>query len=127
MTLLADAVPITFVPTTDRARAKPFYEGVLGLPLLAEDDFAATFALANGATLRLTSIPQHVAGQHTVLGWAVADIRAAMTELKERGVTFRIYEGLGQDAQGVWQAPGGGAKVAWFADPDVNVLSLTEF
>lgn len=127
MTLLADAVPITFVLTTDRSRAKPFYETVLGLSVLAEDDFAVTFALAGGTTLRLTSFPKHIAQEPTVLGWTVADLHAAMAELQERGVTFRIYEGLGQDADGVWEAPGGGAKVVWFADPDGNVLSLTEF
>jgi predicted enzyme related to lactoylglutathione lyase len=47
--------------------------------------------------------------------------------LRGKGVTFRIYEGFGQDADGIWSVPGGGARVAWFADPDGNVLSLTQF
>jgi len=42
-------------------------------------------------------------------------------------VTFKIYEGFGQDENGIWSPPGGGAKVAWFSDPDGNVLSLTQF
>ena len=127
MSLLAQAGPVSFILTADRTRSKPFYAGALGLPLLSEDDFAVTFALAGGATMRLTDLPGHEALGHTVLGWTVPDIHAAATELKGKGITFRIYEGFGQDDNGVWTAPGGGAKVAWFTDPDGNVLSLTQF
>jgi catechol 2,3-dioxygenase-like lactoylglutathione lyase family enzyme len=66
------------------------------------------------------------AGAHTVLGWAVPDIRAAITALKAKGVEFLVYPGFGQDADGVWAHPGGGAKICWFNDPDGNNLSLTE-
>ena len=127
MVSLAAAQPVSFILTADRAAAKPFYAGALGLPILSEDDFAVTFALAGGATLRLTDLPDHAAQGHTVLGWAIDDIAAAVAELRGRGVSFRIYEGFGQDAQGVWTPPGGGARVAWFTDPDGNVLSLTQF
>lgn len=127
MTVLAAAAPVSFVLTADRARAKPFYAGALGLPIVAEDDFAVTFALAGGAVIRLTDLPGHAAGAHTVLGWAVDDIRESVATLKARGITFRIYEGFGQDADGIWCAPKGGAQVAWFTDPDRNVLSLTQF
>ena len=127
MTLLAAAHPISFVLTANRSAAKPFYAGALGLAIVSEDDFAVTFALAGGATMRLTDLPGHVAQGHTVLGWAVADIGAAVADLRGKGVTFKIYEGFGQDADGIWSPPGGGAKVAWFCDPDGNVLSLTQF
>jgi predicted enzyme related to lactoylglutathione lyase len=124
---LITADPVAFILTADRSRAKPFYAGALGLPILAEDDFAVTLDLGGGATIRLTDLPDHQAAQHTVLGWGVPDIRAAVAELKARGVTFRIYEGFGQDTDGIWTPPGGGARVAWFTDPDGNVLSLTQF
>jgi catechol 2,3-dioxygenase-like lactoylglutathione lyase family enzyme len=124
---LRPAEPIAFILTADRAKAKPFYAGALGLPILAEDDFAVTLDLGNGMTIRLTDLPGHTAAQHTVLGWGVPDIRAAVAELKAKGVTFRIYEGFGQDEAGIWSPPGGGAQVAWFTDPDGNVLSLTQF
>ncbi|MBV1689760.1 VOC family protein [Novosphingobium sp. G106] len=126
MTLLS-ASPVAFILTADRTRAKPFYAGALGLPILSEDDFAVTFGLGSGMTIRLTDLPGHTGAQHTVLGWDVPDIAAAAAELKAKGVTFRIYEGFGQDADGIWSPPGGGAKVAWFTDPDGNVLSLTQF
>ena len=127
MTLLPDAQVMSFVNTADRAAAKPFYAETLSLQLEAEDGFAVTFALAGGARLRLSDLPGHKAQHHTVLGWAVADIGAAVTELRGKGVGFKIYDGFGQDPDGIWTAPGGAAKVAWFTDPDGNVLSLTQF
>ena len=127
MTLPTEAKSVSFILTADRVRAKPFYAGVLGLRILAEDDFATTFDLGGGAAMRLTDLPDHTAGGHTVLGWNVPDIRAAAGDLKAKGVTFKVYEGFGQDADGIWSPPGGGAKVAWFTDPDGNVLSLTQF
>jgi catechol 2,3-dioxygenase-like lactoylglutathione lyase family enzyme len=127
MTFLAQASAVSFVLTADRTRSKPFYAGALGLPILGEDPFAVTFGLAGGATMRLTDLPGHEALGHTVLGWSVADIRKAVAELVSKGITFKVYEGFGQDADGIWAAPGGGAQVAWFGDPDGNVLSLTQF
>jgi hypothetical protein len=78
MRLLAEAAPVSFILTADRARAKPFYAGALGLPIVSEDDFAVTFALAGGARVRLTDLPNHEAGEQTVLGWNVPDISAAV-------------------------------------------------
>ena len=127
MSQLAAAAPVSFILTANRCAAKPFYAGALGLPIIAEDDFAVTFALSGGATMRLTDLPGHQAQNHTVLGWGVADIRVAVAELKAKGITFRVYDGFGQDADGIWSPPGGGAQVAWFTDPDGNVLSLTQF
>ena len=127
MSSIAQAAPVSFILTANRAIAKPFYAGALGLPIAAEDDFAVTFALAGGAVVRLTDLPGHQAAGHTVLGWQVPDIRAAVAELRAKGVTFKVYDGFGQDSDGVWSPPGGGALVAWFTDPDGNVLSLTQF
>jgi predicted enzyme related to lactoylglutathione lyase len=127
MTDLAAATPVSFVLTADRISAKAFYQTALGLALMAEDGFAVTFALGGGATMRLTDLPDHKPLTHTVLGWNVADIHASVADLKARGVGFRIYDGFGQDEDGIWASPGGDAKVAWFTDPDGNVLSLTQF
>lgn len=126
MALPANSAPMCFVMTTDRSRAKPFYADVLGLRILGEDGHAVTFDLGNRTPLRLTDFPDHRASGHTVLGWHVADIRAAAAALKAKGVEFKVYEGFGQDAEAIWASPDGGAKVAWFADPDGNVLSLTQ-
>lgn len=126
MTLPAASAPVCFVLTADRARTKPFYAEVLGLRLLGEDDHAATFDLGNRTPMRLTDLPGHQAAGHTVLGWHVADITGTARALTAKGVKFNVYEGFGQDADGIWASPDGGAKVAWFCDPDGNVLSLTQ-
>ena len=125
--VLTEASSVTFILTADRARSKPFYAGALGLEILAEDENAVTFAFSGGARIRLTDLPGHEGREGTVLGWAVADIASAMASLKSKGVTFRKFAGPDQDADGVWTAPDGSAKVAWFADPDGNMLSITEF
>jgi hypothetical protein len=67
-----------------------------------------------------------VPSAHTVLGWTVPDIAAAVALLKERGVAMNVYEGFGQDELGIWQAPDRSAKIVWFNDPEGNVLSLKQ-
>ena len=62
----------------------------------------------------------------TVLGWIVPDCAAAARELASHGVTFHRYPWMEQDDLGIWRAPSG-AQVVWFADPDGNTLSITQF
>ena len=124
MSLPAAARPVAFILTADRATTKPFYAEVLGLQILGEEDFGITFDLGGGATMRRTDIPDHTPGPHTVMGWEVPDIRAAMGELRGKGVSFAIYEGFGQDAEGVWTFQD--THLAWFNDPEGNNLSLAQ-
>jgi catechol 2,3-dioxygenase-like lactoylglutathione lyase family enzyme len=125
MASLAASTPVTFIITADAARSRAYYADTLALPLGKQDDFAVVYDLA-GTILRVTEVAGFTAGPHPVLGWAVADIAATVTTLRARGVAFTIYEGFGQDDLGIWTAPDGIAKVAWFNDPDGNVLSLTQ-
>lgn len=125
MVSLARATPVAFVLTRDPARAKVFYSNVLGLHTRSEDDFATTYDL-HGTPLRLTTVADHQASPHTVIGWMVQDIAATSRALANKGVAFNIYPGFGQDDLGIWTAPDGRLKVNWFNDPDGNVLSLTE-
>lgn len=125
MTSLSGARPVTFIMTADAERSRAFYAGTLALPLGPQDDFATVYDLG-GATLRVTEIAGWAGSPHPALGWHVADIAATARALTEKGVTFTIYEGFGQDDLGIWTAPDGKARVAWFNDPDGNVLSLTQ-
>ena len=117
--------PVMFINVGDRQRGLDFYTGPLGLKLRSSDHFG-DFLEVDGALIRLTALPGYQAGAHPVFGWNVVDIVASVTALRARGVAFTIYEGMGQDALGVWTAPDGVAKVAWFNDPDGNVLSLSQ-
>lgn len=125
MAPLASAPPVIFVITRDQAASAAFYGGTLGLRLGRQDDFATVYDLA-GTILRVTEVAGFAAGAHPVLGWSVPDITATCAELRDKGVAFIIYPGFGQDDLGIWTAPDGVARVAWFADPDGNVLSLTQ-
>jgi len=123
--MLESARVIPFVPSTDLERSRQFYEAVLGLSVAETSPYA--FALrTGGTTLRLTKVDELRPQPFTVLGWAVPAIHEAVAELAGRGVEFTRYDGMGQDPDGVWTAPGG-AMVAWFSDPDGNTLSLTQF
>ena len=124
-TTLAGFDLIAFVSTTNPARAEKFYADALGLLLVNQSPFALVFD-AHGTMLRVTVVKRLDPAPNTVLGWAVADISEATRALAARGVVFLRYQGMRQDAQGIWQSPSG-AMIAWFTDPDGNVLSLTQF
>lgn len=122
--MLGSRAVVAFVATRDPDRAREFYEGVLGLRLVADEPFALVFD-AHGTTLRLQKVQELAPARHTVLGWLVPDIAAAVGSLSGAGVSFERFPGLPQDDLGVCSFPGGG-RVAWFRDPDGNTLSLTE-
>jgi catechol 2,3-dioxygenase-like lactoylglutathione lyase family enzyme len=118
---------IAFVHITDWARARAFYEDVIGLRLVEEEKPFALVFDANGIMLRLTPGGEHKPAPGTVLGWEVESIEATVEQLIAAGVEFLRYPGMNDgDPLGIWTSPSG-ARVAWFHDPDKNVLSLTQF
>lgn len=116
---------VGFVTIVDVARAKNFYRDTLGLRLIAEEPPFALVFEANGIMLRLGMGTELPPTHGTVLGWQVPDIIAAVKELEQTGVHFERYQQMKQDEFGIWTSPTG-AKVAWFKDPDGNILSLSE-
>ena len=125
MNLQADATPVVFVNVSDRERGLGFYRDTLGLPVRGSDAFG-DFLEFSGALLRMTALPDYKAAPHPVLGWNVSDIAAAVRALRVRGVTFIVHEGFGQDELGIWTSPDGAARLAWFADPYGNLLTLSQ-
>jgi catechol 2,3-dioxygenase-like lactoylglutathione lyase family enzyme len=117
---------VGFLNCTNAEKAKAFYEGVLGFRFVADDAFALVFD-ANGTMLRINKAQQFTLAHGTVLGWEVDDIQAAVEELSARGVAFEQFnlDFMKQDAAGIWTAPSGD-QVAWFRDPDGNVLSVSQ-
>jgi len=113
-----------FVPTTDPTKAKRFYKDTLGLKLLSQDSYALEFD-ANGTLLRVTAVQKLTPQPFTILGWNVDDITSMIKRLNRKKIIFERYEFLEQDSLGIWTSPNG-SKVAWFKDPDGNILSLTQ-
>lgn len=122
--MLTDAKAVGFISTTDSARARSFYGDVLGFEI-AEDPFAL-IAKVGDALVRITTLPDFKAGEHPIFGFSVADAAAAVQGLAGKGVSFIRYDFLGeaQGPEGIWTGPDG-TKVAWFKDPDGNLLSIT--
>jgi catechol 2,3-dioxygenase-like lactoylglutathione lyase family enzyme len=122
--MLADFNLMAFLATTDAARARGFYEGVLGLRFVSEDDFAVVYDM-RGIEFRLQKVRELTPQPHTALGWAVDGIDEIVRGIAGRGGRFERFPQLPQDATGIWQSPSG-ARIAWLRDPDGNLLSLTE-
>ncbi len=115
---------VAFVPITDGEKARAFYEGVLGLRFVKDDGFATVFE-ANGIMVRAAKMKEVTPAQFTVLGWQVSGIEDVVRDLQAKGVKFEIFGFFKQDELGIWTAPTGD-KVAWFKDPDGNILSVSQ-
>lgn len=115
---------MAFCATTKPKAARAFYEDVVGARFVEDSPFALVFD-AFGVTLRVQKVEKLTPHPFTQLGFEVDDIFSAVEELTRRGAVFERYPLPGQDERGVWTAPGG-ARLAWFKDPDGNTLSLTE-
>jgi catechol 2,3-dioxygenase-like lactoylglutathione lyase family enzyme len=116
---------VAFVPTQDSEKARAFYEGVLGLRFVKDDGFAMVLD-ANGIMVRVAKVPPpFTPAQFTILGWQVTDIEQLVKGLQKNGVHFERFGFFEQDELGIWTAPTGD-KVAWFKDPDGNILSVSQ-
>ena len=123
--MLSAARIIAFIPSRDLERAKSFYVETLGLKFVSQDAFALVLN-ANGTMVRVANVGEFQPATFTILGFDVTDIRQEVAALRAKGISCERYPGMQQDEVGIWHSPSG-ACVAWFKDPDGNVLSLTEF
>ena len=115
---------VAFIQITNVEKAREFYEGILGLRFVKDDGFAAVFD-ANGIMMRAAVTKEFTPLQSTVLGWQVTNIEEIVGALQKKGVHFEVFGFFKQDELGIWTAPTGD-KVAWFKDPDGNVLSVSQ-
>jgi catechol 2,3-dioxygenase-like lactoylglutathione lyase family enzyme len=122
--VLERAALVAIIPVLDVSVARAFYVSTLGLTVVEDTPFALVVD-ANGTHVRITPVTDLRPQPFTLVGWEVADIEETVVGLTARGVTFTRYEGMDQNASGVWTSPGGGF-VAWFVDPDGNTLSLSQ-
>jgi catechol 2,3-dioxygenase-like lactoylglutathione lyase family enzyme len=122
--MLADMNMVGFLLTKDYEKARAFYEGTLGFEFVSLDQFALVMQ-AGKSMIRIVRVPTFTALPSTVLGWQVDDIEKIVDWLAKRGVVFDKYPFVQDKERGIWTAPGG-SKVAWFKDPDGNVLGVSE-
>lgn len=122
--MLASGRLIGFVPTTDSKRARDFYEGKLGFQFVSDDQFALVMQ-AGENMIRIAKAKDFTPAQYTAMGWEVTDVEAMVKWLNGRGVKFEKYSFVEDRELGIWTTPNGD-KVAWFKDPDGNVLSLSQ-
>jgi catechol 2,3-dioxygenase-like lactoylglutathione lyase family enzyme len=122
--MLGSAKLMGFIPTKDYDAARTFYEGKLQFEFVSLDQFALVVQVG-GHMIRIVKMPNYTPLQGTILGWQVNDISAVVAWLASRGVSTEKYPWVPDKETGVWVAPGG-AKIAWFKDPDGNVLSVSE-
>jgi catechol 2,3-dioxygenase-like lactoylglutathione lyase family enzyme len=125
--MLGSSAVVAFVPSRSPKKSRSFYEHTLGLGFVSDDQFASVFN-ANDVMVRVVDV-SGVEGfkpfPFTILGWSVDDIGKTVEGLRKKGVNFELYPGMDQDQRGIWTSPSG-ARIAWFKDPDGNVLSLSE-
>jgi catechol 2,3-dioxygenase-like lactoylglutathione lyase family enzyme len=124
MGILEAAKPTVVICTRDRDRATAFYRDILGLPVAYEDNFAAVLT-SGSITLRISAVADFSPHEHTILGFNVPDVLATVNALREKGLAFTLYPHFQQDELGILTVPGSAIRVAWFKDPDGNVLSIT--
>ena len=125
--LLSDSPAIGFLPTRNPEAARTFFEHTLGLRFESDDNFALVFRLgpAPGTMLRVVRAPAYTPLPFTLFGWEVADLEQTVDQLTARGLAFERFGHFEQDDRAIWHAPGG-VKIAWFKDPDGNLLSLSQ-
>jgi catechol 2,3-dioxygenase-like lactoylglutathione lyase family enzyme len=122
--MLSSNKMIGFVLTKDAQRARKFYGETLGFKFASEDQFALVMETDQNM-IRISPVKDFAPAQHTVMGWEVKQIDRIATDLKERGVVFENYPGMKHSDLGIWSSPSGD-KVAWFKDPDGNLLSISQ-
>jgi catechol 2,3-dioxygenase-like lactoylglutathione lyase family enzyme len=122
--MLAANKVVGFVPTTDSKAAREFYEKKLGFEFVSDDQFALVMK-AGETSIRIAKAQRFTPAPYTVLGWEVKDIEAVVGWLAQRGVTFEKYPFIQDQERGIWTTPNGD-RVAWFKDPDGNILSVSQ-
>jgi catechol 2,3-dioxygenase-like lactoylglutathione lyase family enzyme len=122
--MLASAKLVGFIPTKDYDQARAFYGGKLGFEFVSLDQYALVMSVG-GHMIRIAKVPNFTPLQGTILGWDVNKIETVATWLRDRGVILEKYPFVQDRELGIWTTPSGD-KVAWFKDPDGNILSISQ-
>jgi catechol 2,3-dioxygenase-like lactoylglutathione lyase family enzyme len=126
MSTLANRPVYPILAASDLARARAWYAEKLGIEPVVEMDGTLVYRLGGGL-LSIYASPNAGTARNTTAGWLVEDLRAAMSELRERGVRFEDYdiEGGPKTIDGISE-DGSGGGTAWFTDSEGNVLMIVQ-
>jgi predicted enzyme related to lactoylglutathione lyase len=114
-----------YIPVTDLARARQFYEQKLGFKPARETAGGVTYEFADGTACFMYPSPNAGTSRASQAFWEVDDVEREVADLKARGVTFEQYDMPGlKTKNGI--ATGGGAKTAWFKDTEGNILAVVQ-
>ena len=123
--MLQDAPLYAYIPAKDVARARRFYEGMLGFEPQQEINGGVVYGFGRGTACFLYLTPNAGTSQASQAFWSVDDVDAEMKALKSRGVKFEDYDMPGERSpEGAITA--GGAKAAWFKDSEGNIMALIQ-
>ena len=124
--MLQRAPMYSYIPVRDVARARAFYEGTLGWKPARELGHGVAYEFADKTACFMYPTPFAGTSKASQAFWQVEVIEREVAELKERGVKFEEYDmpEMKTDANGI--ATGGGARAAWFKDPDGNILAVIQ-
>jgi catechol 2,3-dioxygenase-like lactoylglutathione lyase family enzyme len=104
-------------------RARRFYEDVLGLKPVHEEGGELVTLKSGGSMLNVYRSDYAGTNKATALTWEVDDMDAAVDALKAKGVAFEHYDNMGMPREGdVYD--GGEYRIAWFKDPEGNILNI---
>jgi predicted enzyme related to lactoylglutathione lyase len=122
--MLSNAPIRAYLPASDVARARTFYEGVVGL--VPKEEFSGGVIYdCGGSEVFLYPTPNAGTSKASQAFWQVSDVEAEVTDLKSRGVKFEEYDMPGIRMKNSI-ATGGGAKTAWFKDTEGNILAVSQ-
>jgi predicted enzyme related to lactoylglutathione lyase len=120
--MLAKSKAYSGFAVKDIEQAKRFYGETLGLDVSAENGLL-TIRLPEGRNTLVYEKPDFEPATYTILNFPVKDVEAEVDELTERGVRFERYDDFEQDDKGIARFEGG-PTIAWFTDPEGNILAV---
>jgi catechol 2,3-dioxygenase-like lactoylglutathione lyase family enzyme len=122
--MLGVSILQAIITTARPDAARAFYGDTLGLKLLEDNQFGFVFAGQIGF-LRIAKLTATIPSPNAVAGFMVTDVEGTARQLLAKGVKLERFGFLQQDELGLWTAPDG-AKIGWFRDPDLNLLSISQ-
>jgi predicted enzyme related to lactoylglutathione lyase len=123
--MLSNAAIVPYIPASDIARARKFYEEKVGLTPKQEYAGGVIYECGNGSWVFMYPSPGAGTSKASTAFWAVEDVAAEVAALKSRGVVFEEYDMPGlRTVNGI--ATAGGAKTAWFKDTEGNILAVSQ-